>query len=159
MPFSTNNLKQHKCPFINSTFHHAFSKYERFKGEISKRQNGVLVSAVPGKTAGYALNNLQDRSTLFIDPGVEVYEGMIVGENSRGQDMAVNPCKEKKLTNIRASGTDEAIRLTPPIKLTLEQALEFISDDELVEITPHSIRLRKKFLTENERSRNKKQQG
>ncbi|OGC24212.1 GTP-binding protein TypA [candidate division WOR-1 bacterium RIFOXYC2_FULL_37_10] len=160
----TRGLLGYRAEFIMDTksegiLHHAFSKYERFKGEISKRQNGVLVSAVPGKTAGYALNNLQDRSTLFIDPGVEVYEGMIVGENSRGQDMAVNPCKEKKLTNIRASGTDEAIRLTPPIKLTLEQALEFISDDELVEITPHSIRLRKKFLTENERSRNKKQQG
>ncbi|OGC05927.1 GTP-binding protein TypA [candidate division WOR-1 bacterium RIFOXYA2_FULL_36_21] len=157
----TRGLLGYRAEFIMDTksegiLHHAFSKYERFKGEINKRQNGVLISGINGKTAGYALNNLQERATLFIEPGVEVYEGMIVGENNRGQDMTVNPCKEKKLTNIRAAGADEAIRLTPPIKLTMEQALEFIDDDELVEITPKNIRLRKRLLTENERSRNKK---
>ena len=92
---------------------------------------------------------------MFIDPGVNVYEGMVIGENARRQDMTVNPTKEKKQKNIRAAGADEAIRLTPPIRLTLEQALEFINDDELVEVTPKSIRLRKKLLTENERSRNR----
>lgn len=154
----TRGLLGFRAEFIMDTkgegiLHHSFARYERFKGEISKRKNGVLVSGNTGKTASYALNNLQDRSSLFVEPGVEVYEGMIVGENARSQDMPVNPCKEKKQTNIRAAGADEAIRLTPPIKLTLEQALEFINDDELVEITPKNIRLRKKLLTENERSR------
>ena len=116
----------------------------------------MLVSGNLGKTASYALNNCQERGSLFVGPGLQVYEGMIIGENSRDQDMMVNPCKEKKQTNIRAASADEAIRLTPPIKLSLEQALEFIDDDELVEITPKSIRLRKKFLTENERARNQK---
>jgi GTP-binding protein len=158
----TRGLLGFRAEFIMDTkgegiLHHSFSRYERFKGDIPQRQNGVLVSGNTGKTASYALENLQDRSRLFIGPGVEVYEGMIVGENARRQDMPVNPTKEKKQTNIRAAGADEAIRLTPAIKLSLEQALEFIDDDELVEVTPHNIRLRKKFLTENERSRHRKE--
>jgi GTP-binding protein len=156
----TRGLLGFRAEFImntrgEGTLSHSFYRYERFKGEISKRQNGVLISGVNGKSASYALNNLQERSRLFIGPGVNVYQGMIVGENSRDRDMTVNPCKEKKQTNIRAAGADEAIRLTPPIILTLEQALEFIDDDELVEITPGSIRVRKKLLTEHERSRRK----
>ena len=114
-----------------------------------------MVSGNTGKSAGYALENLQQRARLFIGPGVEVYEGMIVGENARHQDMAVNPTKEKKQTNIRAAGADENIKLTPPIDLTLEQSLEFIDDDELVEITPKHIRLRKKMLTALAREKNR----
>ncbi|UTW48284.1 translational GTPase TypA [Bacterioplanoides sp. SCSIO 12839] len=121
----------------------------------STRHNGVLVSMVAGKVLGYALFTLQDRGRLFVEPAVEVYEGMIVGLHSRDNDLVVNPTKAKQLTNVRASGTDEAINLTPPVKHTLEQALEFIEDDELVEVTPESIRLRKKLLKENERKRAK----
>jgi GTP-binding protein len=123
-------------------------------GSVAKRQNGVLVSMVQGTVLGYALFTLQERGRLFAYPQLEVYEGMIVGINSRSDDMAVNPTKAKQLTNVRASGTDEAIALVPPIRHTLEQALEFIEDDELVEVTPKSIRLRKRFLTESERKRN-----
>jgi GTP-binding protein len=123
------------------------------KGDIASRNNGVLVSMVKGKTLGYALYNLQDRGRLFIEPNSEVYEGMIVGLHSRENDLVVNPTKAKQLTNIRASGSDENIILTPPIRHSLEQAMEFIEQDELVEITPHHIRLRKQFLTENERKR------
>jgi len=123
-------------------------------GAVAKRQNGVLVSMVQGTVLGYALFTLQERGRLFAYPQLEVYEGMIVGINSRSDDMAVNPTKAKQLSNVRASGTDEAIVLVPPIRHTLEQALEFIEDDELVEVTPKSIRLRKRFLTENERKRN-----
>lgn len=123
------------------------------QGEVAKRQNGVLVSMVKGKILAYALNMLQERGRLFLGPGVEVYEGQIVGIHSRDNDLVVNPTKAKQLTNVRASGTDDAVVLTPPIKHTLEQALEFIEDDELVEVTPLSIRLRKKLLTENERKR------
>lgn len=119
----------------------------------SSRHNGVLVSMVDGKALGYALFTLQERGRLFIGHGVEVYEGMVLGIHSRDNDLVVNPTKGKQLTNIRASGTDEAIILTPPIVHSLEQALEFIDDDELVEVTPKSIRLRKKLLTENERKR------
>ncbi|MEC7547028.1 MAG: EF-Tu/IF-2/RF-3 family GTPase, partial [Pseudomonadota bacterium] len=119
------------------------------------RHNGVLVSMVAGKVLGYALFTLQERGRLFVSPATEVYEGMIVGLHSRDNDLVVNPTKAKQLTNVRASGTDEAINLTPPVKHTLEQALEFIEDDELVEVTPTSIRLRKKLLTENERKRAK----
>jgi GTP-binding protein len=121
----------------------------------STRHNGVMVSMVSGKVLGYALFTLQERGRLFVEPAVEVYEGMIIGLHSRDNDLAVNPTKGKQLTNVRASGTDEAINLTPPVKHTLEQALEFIEDDELVEVTPTSIRLRKKLLTENERKRAK----
>ena len=125
-------------------------------GEDHKRQNGVLVSMVKGKTLAYGLHPLQDRGRLFIDAGVEVYEGQIVGLHSRNNDLVVNPTKAKQLTNVRASGTDENLTLSPPVRHTLEQALEFIEDDELVEVTPESIRLRKKLLTENERKRAKK---
>jgi GTP-binding protein len=157
----TRGLLGFRAEFIMNTkgegiLNHAFYRYERHKGEIAKRQNGVLISGTAGKTASYALNNLQDRAKLFIGPAVNVYEGMIVGENARHMDMTVNPCKEKKQTNIRSAGADEAVKLTPAIKLSLEQALEFIDDDELVEITPGNIRLRKRYLTENERERKRK---
>lgn len=135
---------------LNSTFSHYGEVKE---GDVVKRQNGVLVSMINGKTLGYALFNLQDRGRLFIDPNIEVYEGQIVGIHSRGNDLVVNPTKAKQLTNVRASGSDENILLTPPIKFSLEQALDFIDDDELVEVTPESIRLRKKFLKEHERKR------
>jgi GTP-binding protein len=113
----------------------------------------VLVSMVRGKTLGFSLFNLQERGKLFVQPNVEVYEGMIIGLHSRENDLAVNPTKGKQLTNVRASGTDENIVLTPPVRHTLEQAMEFIADDELVEVTPENIRLRKRYLTENERKR------
>lgn len=133
----------------------SFSHYGPVKtGDVAKRQNGVLISMVNGTVLGYALFNLQERGRMFVSPQTEVYEGMIVGQNSRSDDMVVNPTKAKQLTNVRASGTDDAIILTPPIIFTLEQALEFIEDDELVEVTPKSIRLRKKYLTESERKRN-----
>ncbi len=131
-----------------------FDRYDVVKsGEVVSRQNGVLISMVRGKALSYALFNLQDRGRLFIGHGAEVYEGQIVGLHSRDNDLVVNPTKAKQLTNVRASGADEALILTPPIRHTLEQALEFIEDDELVEVTPKSIRLRKKLLTENERKR------
>ncbi|MGS2722747.1 translational GTPase TypA [Porticoccus sp. GXU_MW_L64] len=125
-------------------------------GEVVSRQNGVLCSMVNGKTLAYALFTLQDRGRLFLGHGVDVYEGQVIGIHSRDNDLAVNPTKGKQLTNIRAAGTDEALTLTPPIKHTLEQALEFIEDDELVEVTPESIRIRKKLLKENERKRGRK---
>ena len=123
------------------------------EGPVAKRNNGVLISMVQGKALGYALFTLQERGRLFIGPSTEVYEGMVIGEHSRNNDLVVNPTKAKQLTNVRASGTDENIMLTPAIRHTLEQALEFIGDDELVEVTPVSIRLRKKLLTENARKR------
>ena len=138
---------------------HNFDCYGDYKeANLGGRVNGVLVSMVTGKTLGYALFNLQERGRLFVEPNVEVYEGMIVGVNSRGNDLVVNPTKAKQLTNIRASGSDENILLTPPISHSLERAMEFISEDELVEITPNHIRLRKKHLTENERKRSARQQ-
>jgi len=124
------------------------------EGQVQSRKNGVLVSMLTGKTAAYSLFNLQSRGRMFLGHAVEVYEGQIIGIHSRDNDLAINPVKGKQLTNVRASGTDEALTLTPPIRHTLEQALEFIEDDELVEVTPTSIRIRKKFLTENERKRN-----
>lgn len=131
-----------------------FDHYGEVKGgEMATRQNGVLVSMVKGKTLSYALYNLQDRGRLFLGHGEEIYEGQIIGLHARSNDLVVNPTKAKQLTNVRASGTDEALTLTPPVRHTLEQALEFIEDDELVEVTPESIRLRKKLLTENERKR------
>ncbi len=126
------------------------------QGEVVSRQNGVLVSMLKGKTAAYSLFNLQSRGRLFLGHAIDVYEGQVIGIHSRSNDLAVNPIKGKQLTNVRASGTDEALTLVPPIKHTLEQALEFIEDDELVEVTPESIRIRKKLLTENERKRAKK---
>ncbi len=134
--------------------HHIFSHYgPASKGELSHRQNGVLISNQQGVAVGFALFNLQERGRMMIAPQTEVYEGMIVGIHSRDNDLVVNACKEKQLTNMRASGSDEHIVLTPPILMTLEQALEFIEDDELVEVTPASIRVRKKFLKEHERKR------
>lgn len=133
---------------------HVFNHYGDYKeSELAKRSNGVLVSMVKGKTLAYALFNLQDRGRLFIEPNTEVYEGMIVGLHARDNDLVVNPTKAKQLTNIRASGSDENILLTPPVLHSLEQAMEFIADDELIEITPKNIRLRKRYLTENERKR------
>ncbi len=134
--------------------YHVFDVYAPVKaGEIGQRNNGVLVSNGEGKSLGYALFNLQERGRLMIGHGEEIYEGMIIGIHSRGNDLVVNPLKAKQLTNIRAAGTDENILLSPPIRMSLEQALEFIDDDELVEITPKSIRLRKQFLKEIERKR------
>jgi GTP-binding protein len=123
------------------------------EGDVAKRQNGVLVSMVKGKTAAYALFNIQSRGRLFLGHAVDIYEGQVVGIHSRSNDLAINPIKGKQLTNVRASGTDEALTLVPPITHTLEQALDFIEDDELVEVTPESIRIRKKLLTENLRKR------
>ncbi|MCG6976877.1 MAG: translational GTPase TypA, partial [Acidiferrobacterales bacterium] len=124
-----------------------FDHYGPMKpGQYGQRNNGVLIANGAGKSLGFALFNLQERGRLFIGPGEEVYEGMVIGIHSRDNDLVVNPLKGKQLTNVRASGSDEAITLTPPIRMTLEQALEFIDDDELVEVTPHSIRLRKKYL-------------
>ncbi len=134
--------------------YHVFDHYGPVKkGDIGQRINGVMISMVAGKALGYALFNLQERGRLFIEHGTEVYEGMIIGIHSRDNDLVVNPTKAKQLTNIRAAGSDENILLTPPIKLSLEQALEFIDDDELVEVTPKTIRLRKKLLLEHERKK------
>jgi GTP-binding protein len=121
--------------------------------EIAARRNGVLISAEQGEAVAYALWKLQERGRMFVNPGDRLYEGMVIGIHSRDNDLVVNPIKGKQLTNIRASGTDEAVTLTPPIQLTLESAVEFIADDELVEITPKTIRIRKRFLQEHERKR------
>ena len=132
---------------------HVFDDYAAVKPDLPGRHNGVLVSQENGEAVAYALWNLEDRGRMFVSPGDKLYEGMIIGIHSRDNDLVVNPIKGKKLTNVRASGTDEAVRLTPPIKLTLESAVEFIDDDELVEITPKSIRIRKRHLQEHERKR------
>ncbi|WP_375317060.1 translational GTPase TypA [Spiroplasma endosymbiont of Virgichneumon dumeticola] len=133
----------------------SFLAYEPLKGEIGHSRNGVLVSMVTGITLPYALNSLEERGTLFVKPQTKVYEGMIIGLSSRDKDLDVNPCKAKQLTNTRSSGNDEAVRLTPPILFSLEEALEFVDNDELVEVTPENIRMRKRFLTENERKKNR----
>ena len=130
-----------------------FDSYEPFKGEVVARVRGTIVAFENGTSITYGLYNAQDKGELFIGPGVDVYEGMIVGLNSRGEDLAINVCKEKHLTNTRASGSDDALRLVPPIQMSLEKAIEFIQDDELVEVTPKSIRLRKKILDNKERER------
>jgi GTP-binding protein len=132
---------------------HIFASWEPWHGAIPTRSTGALVADRPGAATAYAIYNLQERGEIFIDPGTPVYEGMIIGENSRPNDMDVNVTKEKKQTNMRASTADEAIRLVPPRKLGLEQAIEFINDDELVEVTPSSIRLRKRVLAGNMRPR------
>lgn len=152
----TRGLLGYRSEFINvtrgeGTLLSSFERFEEYKGEIPSRLNGVLISQTPGKTMGYALNALSSRGTLFVDPGLDVYEGMIIGMNSRKEDMVVNPCKNKKMSNVRASGSDDAIKLAPPKIFTLEESLEFIEDDELVEVTPDSIRLRKKILNEQDR--------
>ena len=130
-----------------------FDSYEPFKGEVVARVRGTIVAFENGTSITYGLYNAQDKGELFIGPGVDVYEGMIVGLNSRSEDLAINVCKEKHLTNTRASGSDDALRLVPPIQMSLEKAIEFIQDDELVEVTPKSIRLRKKILDNKERER------
>ena len=135
------------------TMNHIFDCYEPYKGDVQARVRGTIVAFEAGKSITYGLYNAQDKGDLFIGPGVEVYEGMIVGLNSRSEDLAINVCKEKHLTNTRASGSDEALRLVPPIQMSLEKAIEFIQDDELVEITPKSIRLRKKILNNKDRER------
>jgi len=138
------------------TFYHSFSHYEPYCGTIEKRQVGSMISQETGTALAFALYNLQPRGPIFITPQTDVYEGMIIGEHNQGTDLTVNPLKGKKLTNVRASGTDDAIALTPPIEITLEKAIEYIADDEYAEITPSKIRLRKKFLKEHERKRNSK---
>jgi len=138
----------------NGLMYNVFDHYgPRVQASIGQRINGVLIANGPGKALAYALFNLQERGRLFIGHGEEVYEGMLVGIHSRDNDLVVNPLKAKQLTNVRAAGTDENLILTPPIRMTLEQALEFIDDDELVEVTPHHIRMRKKLLSENDRKR------
>ncbi|MDD5026530.1 MAG: translational GTPase TypA [Candidatus Peribacteraceae bacterium] len=132
---------------------HSFLRYEPYKGDIPARQRGAMISMITGETMAYSLWKLQERGRLFVKPQTKVYEGMIIGESSKSEDMSVNPTKNKKLTNVRASGTDEALSLTPVQPMTLEQALEYIGDDELVEVTPVSIRLRKKHLVDYERKR------
>jgi GTP-binding protein len=139
--------------------HHRFAEYRPVEGSIPHRSNGVLVSMVQGKAVAFGLNTLQERAELFVGPGDEVYEGMIVGENSRDNDLVVNPCKEKKLTNIRAAGSDENVILKPPRRMSLEAALEYIEEDEFVEVTPNQIRLRKILLKENDRRREARKQA
>jgi len=133
--------------------HHRFEGYQPSEGDMPRRPNGVLVSQATGRAIGYSLWKLQERAELFVGPGAEVYEGMIVGENSRDSDMVVNPLKEKKLTNVRAAGSDDNIMLKPPREMSLEAALEYIAEDEYVEVTPQVVRLRKIHLTENDRKR------
>jgi GTP-binding protein len=130
-----------------------FHSYAPYKGSIQGRRNGVLISNDQGEAVAYALWNLEDRGPMMIEPGWKVYKGMIVGEHTRGNDLVVNVLKGKKLTNIRTTSKDEAVRLTPPIRMTLEKALAYIEDDELVEVTPKSIRLRKKLLDETDRKK------
>ena len=132
---------------------HVFDEYAPVRPEIAARRNGVLISAEQGEAVAYALWKLQERGRMFVSPGDRLYEGMVIGIHSRDNDLVVNPIKGKQLTNVRASGTDEAVTLTPPIQLTLESAIEFITDDELVEITPKTIRIRKRFLLDHERKK------
>ncbi len=139
--------------------HHVFDRYEPWHGELRTRPTGSLVADRRGPATSHALLNLQDRGTMFIGAGTEVYEGMIVGENTRAQDMDVNPAKEKKLTNIRSSTAEELVRLIPHRQMSLEQALEFIKEDECVELTPHTVRLRKVTLDSASRARASKREG
>ena len=152
----SRGLIGYRAEFMTDTrgtgiLHHNFEGYEPFKGEITHRQRGALVAMETGIASAYAMYKLQERSVFFIDPGTNVYEGMVVGENSRNNDMHVNVNKTKQLSNMRSSGADEAIRLEPPTIHTLEQAIEWITDDEYVEVTPSSIRVRKRYLTDMDR--------
>lgn len=154
----TRGLLGYRSEFINVTrgegvLLRSFYEYAAYKGEIPKRGNGVLISQQGGTAMAYSLFNLSERATMMIDPGTDVYEGMVIGINSRKEDMTVNPTKNKKLTNTRASGSDDAIKLLPPKKFTMEEALTFIEDDELLEITPDALRIRKRILNETERMR------
>jgi len=133
--------------------HHRFYQYEFFKGSINGPKNGVIISMDEGSSTAYAIDSLQDRGKFFIDPGDIVYKGQIIGEHSKENDIEVNIQRGKKLTNMRASGADKAIKITPAIKFSLEEALEYVDDDEMVEVTPKSIRLRKLYLDTNERKR------
>ncbi len=156
----TRGLLGFRSEFVIDTkgegiMYHSFSHFGEYKGEIPGRTVGSQISGVQGATSAYSLWNLQERGPLFVGPTVEVYEGMILGQHLKGADLIVNPTKGKQLTNVRASGTDEAINLIPPVAMTLERALEYIEDDELVEVTPSNIRLRKKYLKEHERKRAK----
>ena len=155
----TRGLIGYRSEFINDTrgegtIIRRFERYDAFKGEIPGRKNGVLISIETGTAMTYALSNLSDRAQLFIEPAQEIYEGMIIGINSRNEDMTVNPCKNKKLTNMRASGTDDSGKIISYKKMNLEESLEFIEVDELLEVTPNNLRLRKKFLSENDRKKN-----
>jgi GTP-binding protein len=134
---------------------HRFKGYEPFKGEIEKRNNGSLISLETGVSVAYAMDKLQDRGRFFIAPGEDIYEGQVVGEHTRASDLAINICKTKKLTNVRAAGSDEKVMLPPPIRFSLEEALEYIQEDELVEVTPNSMRIRKIILNDTERKRRK----
>ncbi len=137
----------------NGIMNHVFHGYAPYKGEIPSRTRGALVAFENGETTPYGLNSVQDRGTLFIGPNQDVYAGQVIGENTRELDMDVNPCKKKHVTNMRSSSSDEAVRLTPPRIFSLEQALEWINDDELVEVTPESIRMRKTILDRNARAK------
>ncbi len=152
-----------RSEFLNMTrgtgiMYHNFHEYQKFKGELPGRQSGVLISQTTGEAVAYAIWGLQERGEIFVSPGNALYDGIIVGVNNKGHDLTVNATREKKLSNMRASGSDEALRLTPPREMTLEFALEFIEDDELVEVTPKNIRLRKRYLSENERRTQSRQQ-
>jgi GTP-binding protein len=154
----TRGLLGFRSQFVTLTkgegiMYSSFSNYDDFRGPIEKREVGSMISGFPGVAMAYSLWNLEDRGPIFIEPQTEVYEGMIIGEHLKGGDLVVNPTKNKQLTNMRASGTDEAVRLTPPRKFTLEEALDYISSDELVEVTPSAVRLRKKYLLEADRKR------
>ena len=158
MLFRSRGLFGYRSEFLTDTrgtgiMHHRFLEYGAWAGHLATRSRGTLVSMENGTIIAFALAALQERSTLFVSPGEPVYEGMIVGENSRPGDMDVNPTKEKKLSNMRTTGTDENIRLEPPRELTLEGALEYIEDDELIEVTPQSIRLRKRMLSQSDRKK------
>ena len=132
---------------------HRFKDYEPWKGPIPSRIAGVLISKDKGTAVAYSIDKLQDRGKFFVEPNAEIYEGQVIGENSRGDDMCVNVTKEKKQSNVRSSGNDEKARIIPPVIFSLEEALEYIQKDEYVEVTPKSIRLRKIYLTENDRKR------
>jgi GTP-binding protein len=132
---------------------HLFKEYAPYRGEIPTRNNGVLIAMEGGIATSYSLDSIQERGRLFIEPGEEVYEGMIIGENARPDDMPVNPCKAKKLTNMRSQGDGKGIQLAPPLKMSLERSLEYIAPDEYVEATPKSLRLRKKLLDATARKR------
>jgi GTP-binding protein len=154
----TRGLIGYRSAFITNTkgegvMVRSFEDYKPYVGELQTRKNGVLVSMENGKSLGFSLFNLQDRGQLIVGPAVDIYQGMIVGIHSRDNDLDVNPCKNKQLTNTRASGSDDAIALVPPRTFTLEEALEFINDDEYVEVTPTDIRLRKAILNPDERRR------
>jgi GTP-binding protein len=153
MGFRTEFLTDTKGEGI---LHHVFGGYGEYKGEIPGRNRGVLVAFEAGVTAAYGLFHLQERGRFFLGPRVEVYEGMIVGEHAKDNDIAVNPCKTKHMSNMRSKSADEALTLEPPIRFSLEQCLEYIQDDELLEVTPGSLRMRKRILNNNDRMKSEK---